>query len=158
MTVSRTLLAGLVASLAIPASAPAQVVNATGVARVTLVAGATPSRGGRTEVVRHVNRDPRNMIIVDRNATADDLAAAIALMNALRKQFGDSLTSDLRARPASFRAGAEWQNSPYRQWLIDQLARLRRASEVPLSNLGVVRAVDITLPSPTGTISGAVGR
>ena len=126
--------------------------------RVTLIAGPAPSRGGRTEVVRQANRTPRNLVIVDRNATADDLAAALAMVHALRIKHGDNLSADFRARPQSFRPSPTWQSSPYRQWLVEQLVRLRRAADRQVPNYGVAKTVEITLPSPSGTVSAPTGR
>lgn len=133
----------------------AQQVTNLSKARVTLVAGPSPTRGGRTEVIRNATRTPRNMIIVDRNATADDLAAALALLDALRLQHGDSLTADFRARPQSFTAGSAFTSGAYRAWLAEQLVRLRKAPEVNVPDLGLARAVDITVTPPRGTISSA---
>ena len=121
--------------------------------RVTLVAGPSPSKGGRTEVVRRAERAPRDVVIVDMNATAEDLAAALAMINALRSQFGDSLTSDFRARPDVVRPGPTWQKSSYRSWLVQQLVRLRTAPPAQLADLGTVRAVQITLPASRGVIT-----
>ena len=70
-----------------------------GAARVTLVAGPSPSKGGRTEVVRRAGRSPQNIVIVSTNANADDLAGALALVNALRVEYGDALVARL-SRPA----------------------------------------------------------
>ena len=129
-----------------------------GAIRVTLIAGASPSRGGRTEVVRRAQRAPRDVVIVDKNATAEDLAAAFAMINALRTQFGDSLTSDLRARPDVVRPGKKWDRSDYHSWLIEQLARLRSAKPADFLEFGTVRAVQITLPAPRGAITSDGGR
>jgi hypothetical protein len=115
---------------------------------VTLVAGPTPSKGGRTEVVRRAQGQPQNFVIVDVNATAEDLAGALATINRLRVQFGDSLTSDLRARIESARPGPTWQASEYRTWLIQQLVRLRTARSANLGDLGSVKSVQIMLPPP----------
>ena len=58
--------------------------------RVTLVARApsqfpsASARGQRTEVVRHAERTPQNVVFVDQNATPEDLAGALALLQALR--------------------------------------------------------------------------
>lgn len=124
-----------------------------GAIRVTLVAGPSPSKGGRAEVVRRAQRAPRDVVIVDRNATAEDLAAALAMINALRTQFGDSLTTDLRARPDVVRPGKKWDKSGYQSWLIEQLVRLRTAKPAEFADLGIVRAVQITLPPPKGAIT-----
>lgn len=121
--------------------------------RVTLIAGPSPSRGGRTEVLRRAARPPRDVVIVDRNATAEDLAAALAMINALRSQFGDSLTSDFRARPDVVRPGPTWQKSSYRTWLVQQLVRLRTTPPAELADLGKVSAVQITLPAARGVIT-----
>src|SRR5688572_6778170 len=133
--------------LSIPGTAATQTVAAPGAVRVTLVAGPATARGGRTEVVRYARLTPRNVIIVDRNATAEDLGAALALFNALRARFGDSLESDLRAQPQTFRPGAAWHKSEYRAWLIQQLTRLRASPVVSTSLFGMARAVHITMPS-----------
>jgi len=121
--------------------------------RVTLIAGPSPSRGGRTEVVRRAQRVPRDVVIVDKNATAEDLAASLAMINALRSRFGDSLTSDFRARPEVVRPGPTWQKSSYRSWLVQQLVRLRSAAPAEFADLGTVRAVQITLPASHGAIT-----
>lgn len=126
-------------------------------ARITLIASDAPSKDGRTEVVRQAERSPQNVVLVDRNASADDLAAALAMINALRLQFGDSLAHDLRARPDFVRHGAAWEGSGYRKWLNEQLVRLRRAPDRTLGSFGTVKAVQITLPPPTGTLTGARG-
>jgi hypothetical protein len=122
--------------------------------RITLVAGPSPTRGARVEVIRRAQRQPANVVIVDRNATAEDLAAALAMMNALRQQDGDSLASDFRARPDVVRPGRTWTNSRYHKWLIEQLVRLRTAQAAKLADLGVVRSVDVFLPAVKGTVSG----
>jgi len=132
---------------------PAQETEPLGAARVTLVAGTAPTRGGRTEVVRRAQRTPQNLVLVDRNATAEDLAAALVMINALRMQYGDTLTSDFRARPETVRPGPTWQQSAYRTWLVTQLVRLRAAPQAGVSDLGVVKAVQITLPAPSGGAS-----
>jgi hypothetical protein len=120
---------------------------------VTLVAGPTPSKGGRTEIVRRAQGQPQNYVIVDLNATAEDLAAALATINRLRLQFGDSLATDLRARVESARPGPTWQKSAYRTWLIQQLVRLRTAPSARLSDLGAVKSVQIMLPAPAARSS-----
>jgi hypothetical protein len=138
-------------ALALPAAPQAPQIGSV---RVTLVAGPSPSKGGRTELVRRAQRTPTNVVIVDKNATAEDLAAALAMLNALRAQFGDSLTTDFRARPDVVRPGPTWQKSAYRSWLIEQLVRLRTATPAVIADLGLVRSVQIALPAPRGTISG----
>lgn len=142
------LLATLAMALPIAAQSPQ-----LGSVRVTLVAGPSPSKGGRTELVRRAQRTPMNVVIVDKNATAEDLAAALAMLNALRVQFGDSLSTDFRARPDVARPGPTWQKSAYRSWLIEQLVRLRTAAPTRIADLGLVRAVQIMLPAPRGTVT-----
>ena len=126
----------------------AQPSRGLGDATVTLVAGTAPLRGGRVEVVRRASRSPQNVVIVDRKATAEDLAGAVVMINELRIAHGDSLTMDFRARAESVHPGPGWQSSAYRGWIIAQLARLRSAPEQRVAGLGVVRAVRITLPAP----------
>jgi hypothetical protein len=150
------LLLAAATSAALPAAA--QQATTLGAVRVTLVAGPSPSRGGRTEVVRRAQRSPTNIVIVDRNATADDLAGALALLNALRTQYGDALTNDLRARPDVVRYGPRWEGSTYRSWLVTQLVRLRQAPQTDLDDLGSVRAVQITLPAPSALSISTTGQ
>jgi hypothetical protein len=139
----------LVITLAVAPATPTAAQNTvTRPVVVTLVAGKTPSKGGRTEVVRRAQGQPQNYVIVDLNATAEDLAGALATMNRLRLQFGDSLTSDLRARIESSRPGPTWHKSEYRTWLVQQLVRLRTAPSANLSDLGTVKSVQIMLPPP----------
>jgi len=141
----------LAAAIITAVPAGAQQSPSLGAARVTLVAGPAPSRGGRTEVLRRAQRSPRNIVIVDRNATADDLAGALALLNVMRIQYGDALSSDLRARPDVVRNGPRWEESAYRAWLVEQLVRLRKAPETSLDEFGTVKAVQITLPVPSAS-------
>jgi hypothetical protein len=127
--------------------------------RVTLVARApsqfpsASARGQRTEVVRHAERTPQNVVFVDQNATPEDLAGALALLQALRIQNGDELQSDFRARPEMVRTRPSWAQSPYRNWIIQQLVRLRSAAPSAHGDLGVVTAVQITLPAAKGTVT-----
>jgi hypothetical protein len=146
------LLVPMILSLAHPSSA--QQAPPASPMRITLVAGPSPSKGARVEVIRRAQRQPANVVIVDKNATAEDLAAALAMMNALRQQYGDSLASDFRARPDVVRPGRTWTNSRYHKWLIEQLVRLRRTREAELADLGVVRSVYVFLPPVKGTVSG----
>ena len=125
--------------------------------RVTLVASASVSRDKRIEVVRRAQRTPQNVIFVDANATPEDLAGAMALLQALRIQYGDQLQSDLRAAPEIVRTRPTWPQSAYRTWLIEQLVRLRKATPSRLGDLGVVSAVQVTLPAANGTITSAGG-
>ena len=125
--------------------------------RVTLVAGVEPSKGGRTEVVRRARVSPNNVVIVDRNATADDLGAALAMLSGLQAQFGDTSTFDLRARPEHVRPGPKWESSAYRKWLHEQLLRLRRAGMSELTGFGAVQSVQITVPLRTGVLSTPTG-
>jgi hypothetical protein len=125
--------------------------------RVTLVASASVSRDKRIEVVRRAQRTPQNVIFVDANATPEDLAGAMALLQALRIQYGDQLQSDLRAAPEIVRTRPTWPQSVYRTWLIEQLVRLRKATPSRLGDLGVVSAVQVTLPAANGTITSAGG-
>ena len=140
------LIATLLCGIPIPATA--QLSMPTGTMRVTLVAGLSPSKGGRTEVARRAQLAPKNIVIVDLNATADDLAAALATLRAMRAQFGDTSSSDLRARPETIRLGPAFKDGPYRKWLQEQLLRLRRAPVTDVADLGRVQAVQITLPLP----------
>jgi len=147
------LIATLLGGVALPVHA--QLSISTGTMRVTLVAGLTPSKGGRTEVVRRAQLAPKNIVIVDLNATADDLAAALATLRAMSAQFGDTSSSDLRARPETIRLGPAFKDGAYRKWLHEQLLRLRRAPVTDVADLGRVQAVQITLPlAPAASASG----
>lgn len=146
-----------VLALAALSPLPAQQSRPLGNVTVTLIAGTTPLRGGRVEVVRRASRSPQNVVIVDGKASAEDLAGAIVMINELRLAHGDSLTMDVRARAESVHAGPTWRNSAYRAWLTAQLARLRNAPEQRLADLGIVRAVRITLPAPKAGATGNGG-
>ena len=135
-------------------SADAQL-SPLGAARVTLLAGPSLSKGARTEVWRRAEGVPQNVVIVDWNAGADDLAGALAMINALRMQHGDALTQDYRAWPEMVKHGPSWKDSAYRKWLHDQLMRLRQAPQQAFADFGIVRAVHITLPARGGVISSA---
>ena len=127
---------------------------APGSTRVTLVARAPSARGQRTEVVRRAQLTPQNVVYVDQNATPEDLAGALALLQALRIQNGDQLQSDFRARPELVRTRPTWTQSSYRQWIVAQLVRLRTAAPTAHGSLGVVSAVQVTLPAGKGTVTG----
>jgi len=149
-TINRpSLLIGALVAIAMPLGAQQPVT--LGAARVTLVAGPSPSQGGRTEVIRRAGRSPQNVVIVSTNATADDLAGALALVNALRITYADASSTDYRARPDIIRHGPRWEDSEYRMWLQDQLVRLRKAKDSNIGELGWVKAVQITLPPPPST-------
>lgn len=124
--------------------------SALGPIRITIISGPTSQTGNRVEVVRRANRSPRDIVVVAANATAEDVAAALQLISGLRLQYGDSLTTDLRASPQSFRPGADWAGSPYQKWIRAQLVRLKTARERRVSEYGTVRLVAITLPAPRG--------
>lgn len=153
------LLLGAIALSSVAWPASGQQRPALAPARVILIAGKSPSRGGRTEVIRQAQRTPQNIVIVDRNATADDLAGALGMLNALRAQYGDALKEDYRARPESVKHGPKWKDSEYRKWLHEQLVRLRKARERPVPGFGDVKAVAITLPARTGrVVSSSTGK
>jgi hypothetical protein len=156
MTIANRLVLVIVmlAVLASTSAAQQQPVSST---RVTLVASSNVSRGKRTEVVRRAQLTPQNVILVDRNATPEDLAGAMAMIQALRIQNGDQLQSDFRATPELVRTRPTWPLSPYRAWLIEQLVRLRKAAPTRLADFGVVSAVQVTLPAANGTITSSGG-
>lgn len=129
-----------------------QAAPATGTARVTLVSAPTLVTGAPTLVRRHPGRTIKNVITVDPAATAEDLAYAIGMMNALRAQYGETMTFDVRATSTRTRLGNNWSRSEYRTWLVQQLARLRQAQARQLPDLGRVQAVHISLPAPTGRV------
>lgn len=157
MTTNRWMFIAFIAMLAVlPRGSSAQQVP-LGPTRVTLVASPSASRGTRTEVVRRAQVTPQNVVFVDQNATPEDLAGALAMIKGLRIQYGDHLQSDFRARPDVVRQRPTWAQSAYRMWLIEQLIRLRRAAPASHGNLGVVSAVQITLPAGTGTVSSSNG-
>ena len=136
----------------LPLSSEAQQVS-TASARVTLVLRPPAARGQRTEVVRRAQRTPQNVVFVDQNASPEDLAGAIALLQALRIQDGDRLQTDFRARPEVVRTQPTWPKSTYRDWIIEQLVRLRSAAPAAHGDLGVVSAVRVTLPAAKGTVT-----
>jgi hypothetical protein len=142
-----------IALLAILSNASEAQQSPPGSARVTLVARAPTARGQRTEVVRRAQRTPQNVVFVDQNATPEDLAGALALLQALRIQYGDHLQADFRARPEMVRTRPSWPQSSYRNWIIEQLVRLRSAALAAHGDLGVVSAVQVTLPAAKGTVT-----
>jgi hypothetical protein len=147
----------LTAIVAGPATSKAQQPAPLKAARVTLIASGAPSKGGRTEIIRQAHRQPQNVVMVDRNASADDLAAALAIVNGLRAQHGDSLPNDYRARPERVKHGPRAGDSEYQKWLNEQLVRLRKAPERELQPFGVVQSVQITLPPPIGVVTSPGG-
>jgi len=146
LTLAITLLAGLSQTTEAQQSPP-------GSTRVTLVARAPAARSQRTEVVRRAHGTPQNVVFVDQNATPEDLAGALALLQALRIQNGDQLQSDFRAKPEMVRMRPSWTQSAYRDWIIEQLVRLRLATPSAHGDLGLVSAVQVTLPAAKGTVT-----
>lgn len=151
-----SLLATVVLTVTPMASPLAQIAQTpslrTGSVRVTLVAAPTLVAGSRTIVRRLAQRSPSNLIMVDPSATPEDLAYAIGMMNALRAQYGERAPFDVRATPTRTRLGVNWSGSAYRAWLVQQLGRLRQAEARPVPGIGLVRAVQISLPSPNGRL------
>jgi len=147
----------VLSALVLPPAAAAQA-SQLGPVRVTLVAGPVPAKGGRAEVVRRANRAPRDLVIVGKNASAIDLAAALVTLNALRSSYGDTITTDVHATAETVRPGKKWDKSDYHNWLTAQLVRLRSAKPAPFADLGIVSAVQITLPAPQGTVTSASQR
>ena len=113
--------------------------------RVTLVLRKGAS--GSTEALRRANRQPANVVLLGESASAEDLAAALRAMSALRIRYGDKLTRDVRSRVQSSTLSPEWPESEYRRWLIGQLERLRAAPVRKVGDLGFVQAVYVTLPA-----------
>ena len=106
-----------------------------------------------TEALRRARRQPENVVLLGQSASAEDLAAVLRAMSALRIQYGDKLTHDVRSRVQSSTLSAEWAESEYRRWLIAQLARLRAAPVRKIGDLGFAQVVYITLPERSARVT-----
>lgn len=141
-------------------AAMAQPVQATsGALRVSLVGrGGSPGRPS-IEVIRRRHPAPLNVIAVDTTAaTARDLAAAIALFNALRQEYGDVMPTDVRAVPESYTPGNSWEGSAFKLWVENQLGRVRAGRLRNVPGFGTVRVADVTLPATNGRVANSLRR
>ena len=148
-------LCSLASGIIVFASSPvtAQPVRSTPPSPMRVALVLRDGRQASTEVVRRAKRGPKNVVLVGKDASAEDLAAALRLMSALRMQYGDELLHDIRAHVQTSARSPEWAASNYRLWLIEQLNRLKAAPRRPVGDLGVAQAVLITLPARTATIT-----
>jgi hypothetical protein len=126
--------------------------RATTSQRVALIAVDSIFGGHKTRVVRRQHVRPQDVILVASTADAVDLAGAIHVLNGMRFQFGDSLTTSLEASPSSYSPSPTWSDSPYGNWIKAQLSRLRAGRLYRVDGVGVRRAVLITLPTPQGRL------
>lgn len=159
MFLHRTLLIAIVACCLKGHSLGAQVqtkTKATTPARVALVAVDSLSAGQRVQVVRRLHVKPQDVILLTPQAAALDLAAAIHVLNGLRFQHGDALTTGLEASPGNYVPSPNWTSSPYEAWITSQLTRLRNARTFRVQGVGDHRAVWITLPAPKGRLEATL--
>lgn len=124
-------------------------------ARVALVTSAVSLGDAHVRVLRRNSMRPHEVVIVDAQASARDLASGLQLLAMLRAEFGDSLTRDMRATPTSFDPPTDWRGSPYERWMDQQLIRLRAARQYRVAGIGTAKAVTITLPAARGRIVAA---
>jgi hypothetical protein len=125
--------------------------RAHGPVRVAIVA-ADGLNGSKTEVVRRASQSPREVVLVAADASEGDLADALKLLAALRHQYGDSLTRDLRAKVSSSARPPSWNASESRSWMLAQLARLQGAKAFRVNGIGTARTIWITLPEAYGRV------
>jgi hypothetical protein len=120
--------------------------------KVALIAVDSILGGHTTRVVRRQHVRPQDIILVASTASAVDLAGAIHVLNGLRFQFGDNLTTGLEASPTNYSPSPTWSGSPYENWINAQLTRLRGGRLYRVDGVGARRAVLITLPAPRGRL------
>lgn len=144
----RPLLAAVLLLWAGTASLPAQQRGAPrGPARVpvTVVLGDSLPRTDAPFVVqRRPDLRPRDVILLRRDATGEDLSEAVRTLLVVRQADGDTATraATLRMRPGQARRGTP-REFP---WAGRVLAELRGAGAREVAGIGRVRAVEIWLP------------
>ena len=145
----------LTAALFTSFEADAQTVTAsraTTARKVALIAVDEIPGGQKTRIVRRQHVRPQDLILVSGDASPNDLAAAINVLNGLRFQFGDTLTAGVEVSPTNHTPSASWSRSPYSNWISAQLTRLRAGRHYRVDGIGVRRTVLITLPPPRGRL------
>jgi hypothetical protein len=99
--------------------------------------------GGRAVVIRVPRQEVPNLVLVPRNATAEDIAAALGALQRSRTRFGDILDGSLRLTVVSARL------SPAAAKGAELLRQLRDAPERTIPEFGRVRAIDTSVGPAT---------
>jgi hypothetical protein len=118
---------------------------------IVIVQG-TPKGATAAEVLIRGGSEARNFIIVDKRATADDLAAAVNIVRHIRSTVGDTLTKDIRAvarpsaRPSSKSVGPM---AEFRAGLGQALDKLDKGRPEDLKDFGKVKYIDFVIGAET---------
>ena len=98
-------------SVLIPAAKAKAQAQPQGSSLLVIVVQQAPKDGGHVEVLLAAGKTARNIVYVDRTASASDLDAGIEIVRHLRGRFGDTLTRDIRATPRPSRGPKPAPNS-----------------------------------------------
>jgi hypothetical protein len=125
---------------------------------IVIVQGA-PKGPAAAEVLIKGGPEARNIIIVEKRATADDLAAAVTIARHIRSTVGDTLTKDIRAvaRPSARAASKPvGPMAEFRAGLGRALQKLDKGKPEELKEFGKVKYIDIVIGAESGR--GSVDR
>jgi hypothetical protein len=115
-----------------------------GGAPVVIVTGSPLPAGKRAMVLVRRSTIPREVVVLDSSATAEDLAASMQTLRALEVSLPpDGLQRDIRAFPSRFVPRQEWETTHKRRYA-KQVNDLRRASRRNIPGLGTLRAIEGT--------------
>jgi hypothetical protein len=118
---------------------------------IVIVQG-TPKGPTAAEVLIRGGPEARNFIIVDKRATADDLAAAVNIARHIRSTVGDTLTKDIRAVARhSARASSKpvGPMAEFRAGLGRALEKLDKGKPEELKEFGRVKYIDVVIGAET---------
>ncbi|HEX8691700.1 MAG TPA: hypothetical protein VF746_04720 [Longimicrobium sp.] len=107
-----------------------------------------PRGQGRYIIWRRVSEEPRDVILLLPNATADEFSEAVRSLIIARRQQGDTATAAVKMRTR--RQAPAQPLPPPLPWADRVLAELARAERRQVAQVGTVRAVQIWLPRQAG--------
>ena len=117
-------------------------------ATVALV-GALPAGGVGAVIQRRPGNPPADLILLDQSSSVEDLASAIAVLRASRKQLGDNVARSVTISIQRTET-PRLKNPVARQRLQNQLAALRAASVQQVPGVGTVRSVVVPVGPEQG--------
>jgi hypothetical protein len=125
-------------------------------ARLVAIVHSAQSLGpSHVKVVRRVQAEPRDIVLVDSAASSQDLAAALLLFAMLRSQNGDSLTEPMSAVPSNALLPPTFSGGSLDAWSVAQLRRLRTSGALrSVPGFGTSKVIMVRVPPATVRVSG----
>jgi hypothetical protein len=140
--------AGMAAAPRLPAQQAQAPVRPTRVPVTVALVDSLPA-GAPFRILRRADATPRDVILLAAVASADDLSGAVKELLLMRRLQGDTAraTGVMRVRRPQGGPPAQAQRYP---WTARVLNDLRTAPRMPVSDLGMVPALEIWLPPQRG--------